>query len=203
MLQIGITGSMGSGKTTVAEMLQEFGIPVIDVDLAGRWAIERNATVRRKLRQVFGAEFFDGDQLDRRKMGDKVFSDPEALRALNTIVHPVMLQRVRDLMAREKDASRHSPYLVVDAALLFELQLDQEMDLIVTVTAPLQQRIARACSKNGLTAQQVRQRNRVQLSQSEKARRSDIILPNDSTLKVLQGRVKRLHLKLLARSHEI
>lgn len=202
MLQIGITGSMGSGKTTVAEMLQEFGVPVVDVDLAGRWAIERNAAVRKKLRQVFGAEFFYGDQLDRRKTGDKVFSDPEALRALNAIVHPVMLQRVRDLMAREKDSSRHSPYLVVDVALLFELQLDQEMDLIVTVTAPLQQRIARACSKTGLTAQQVRQRNRVQLSQFEKARRSDIILPNDSTLKVLQGRVNRLHFKLLARSHE-
>ncbi len=193
-LVVGLTGGVGCGKSTVAAMLQRLGAHVIDVDLAGRWAVEENAGVREQIRSVFGDDVFSApDQIDRGRLGAIIFADPAAREKLNRIVHPVMLQRVRQLIAEQRESAAPYTYIIVDAALIFELDLDKELDRTVAVSAPLEACIRRIRLRNGLTEKQVRQRMAAQLPVNEKIRRADYVLRNNGDLDTLQGRVNELH----------
>ena len=193
-LVVGLTGGVGCGKTTVAEMLQQLGAQVIDVDQAGRWAVEQNVGVREQIRTTFGDKvFISSDQIDRRQLGTIIFADPIQREKLNRIVHPVMLQRVRQLIREQLKINASGLYVIVDAALIFELGLDKEVDRTITVSAPLEicrQRIRR---RNGLSAAEILQRMAAQLPIEEKIRRADYVLCNDGDLEILQGKVSELH----------
>ncbi len=200
-LVVGLTGVLGCGKSTAAKILDDCGAAVIDMDEAGRWAVENDAAVRANIRCTFGDQVFDqSGQLLRQKLGSIVFSNTDALAQLNSIVHPAMLNRVRLLINKEKtDASSH--YIIVDAALIYELNFDLECDLTVCVTAPLHMCLERATVK-GLTPEQARARINSQIPQEEKASRSNYVIANDSTLKDFQERVKGMHEWLLRQSKE-
>jgi dephospho-CoA kinase len=200
-LLIGLTGIIGCGKTTVSRMLEEFGVPVIYVDRAGRWAIEENDSVRSRIRERFGQEVFISDKLlDRGKMASIVFSDKKALSVFNAIVHPVMIKHVEEQIQQLLN-SRHSvPYLVVDAALIFELALDEMLDYVVTVSAPLEDCIKRTHLRDRLSRRDILARMRSQLSAAEKEQKADYVLVNDRTLTDLQEKVNSLHQWLLERA---
>lgn len=200
-LVVGLTGTLGSGKSTVAQLLAERGASIVDMDEAGRWAVGYNERVQHAIRKTFGDSVFDdAGRLKRRALGDIVFSDHKALTQLNKIVHPAMLERVRFLVDKEKNAG-DSLYIIVDAALIFELEFEQECDLTVCVTASLEQRLERAGQRN-FSRQQALDRIHSQIPQHEKAARSDYVLKNDTTLETLQKRVKELHLWLLQKIKE-
>ncbi|MBN1560720.1 dephospho-CoA kinase [candidate division KSB1 bacterium] len=190
---VGLTGILGSGKSAAAEKLRQLGACIVDMDAAGRWAVEKNERVRRRLKKAFGdAIFAANDQLLRKKLADIVFANSDALALLNTIVHPVMLQRARSLIKKEKTGGG-CLYIVVDAALLFELDFEQECDLTVTVAAPIEQCLARAQQFKKLTREQALDRIRSQLSQDEKAERSDYIIQNNASLAEFYHAVQKLH----------
>ncbi len=196
---IGLTGILGSGKSAAASMFAKLGAHVIDMDEAGRWVVENNADVQRKIKRQFGVHLFDEqNRLQRRNLGEIVFADAEALRALNAIVHPAMLRRVRELVAEagKKDAA---PYILVDAALIFELEFDRYCDFIVAVVSPLEMCLERAEKYKKLTRRQALERIRAQMPQEEKAARADMVIGNDSTLKELEKKVRKVHLWLMNR----
>ena len=195
---VGLTGCPGSGKTLVASMLGEYGARIVDVDEAGRWAVDNHADVRRRLSAAFGADIFaDDGNLDRRTLGALVFADPEKLARLNEIVHPVMLARVRRLIreAEEPDV----PYIVLDAALIFELSLDRVADVTVTVDAPFEVCAGRIRQRNGLTTGEIKARFRAQLPREIKKKRAEYVIVNRGDLGQLQRKVEKLHAWLVDR----
>jgi dephospho-CoA kinase len=195
---VGLTGCPGSGKSLVASMLGKHGARIVDVDEAGRWAVDNHADVHRRLSAAFGADIFAEDgNLDRRKLGALVFADPEKLARLNEIVHPVMLDRVRRLIreAQEPDV----PYIVLDAALIFELSLDRLADLTVTVDAPFEVCAQRIRMRNALTTAEIKARFRAQLPREIKRKRADYVILNRGGLDQLQRKVEKLHAWLVER----
>ena len=195
----GVTGILGSGKSSVAKKLHLFGACVVDMDAAGRWAVEHDEHVQQQMKEAFGREMFDEQKrLLRIKLGDIVFSNPAALATLNRIVHPPMLERARFLIEREKRRPE-CLYIVIDAALLFELGFEHECDFVVCVTAPIEQCVERAVQFKNMTSQNARERIQSQLSQEEKASRSDYIVLNSSDLNELNAAIRKLHKWILAK----
>ena len=188
-LNIGLTGNIGSGKSTVARLFAERGAAVIDAD-----ALAREATldpdVLREIAATFGSELVRAGELDRTKLAEIVFEAPEARAKLNAIIHP--------WVAREREArvnallSRASPPKVIvhDVPLLFEVGLDAEMDKTVVVDAPLETRVARVIARSGLTADEVRSRDAAQLPLAKKVERADFVIDNSGDQKDLTEQVE-------------
>lgn len=199
MLRIGLTGIIGCGKSAVASLLhQRYAIPIIDMDRAGRAAIDAPG-VLPQLTSAFGRTILDtSGRLERRRLGRMVFADPVLRRQLNAIVHPAMLDIARQWMQAAAQQHPAAPYLVVDAALIFELDFQHELDRVVAVAAPLASCIARAAARDHLTPAEVEQRFAAQLPQEEKCRRADYILVNDGAIEELGAKTAALHAWLAA-----
>ncbi len=194
-LKIGITGGIGCGQTLVARILHEkYGAEMISLDKAGRTAIEDNLQVQQQLRKAFGDEYFDAaGHLLRARLAQLVFSDATQRNKLNRIVHPVMLQIAFEEMTAALRRPSRAPYIILDAALLYELQLEKQMDRVVVVTAPLAQRLQRIMARDGLSPEQAQQRIDSQWPLEEKVRRADYVLDNDDTMEALMKKVDHLH----------
>ncbi len=198
LLRVGLTGGMGCGKSLVARELQaRYKVAVVDMDEAGREAVER-PDAQAELRRAFPASLFQPcGRLDRRALGRLVFSDAAQRARLNTIVHPIMLEIVREKMDAAERRKVAPPYVVVDAALIFELGFDEELDAVVTVYAPLHLCLQRAQKRSGLTLAEVQARVRAQMPVAEKIRRADYRLNNGGSRQALRQRVDALHSRLL------
>lgn len=201
---MGLTGGFAAGKSTVSRMLQDqFGIPVIDVDLAGRRAVEEAPAVLAALRDAFGdAYFIEGTILNRKKLGERVFRDEQARILLNRIIHPAMLEIVLAEMKQAAEGTPQAPYVVVDAALLFELDLHKKMDVVVTVWAPLSVCQRRAGRRDGLTKAEVAARYQAQWPMAQKIAGADYTLDNSGARADLQTTVRHLHQQLLDRAQQ-
>lgn len=169
------------------------------MDKAGKWAVENNVSVQEKIKQEFGPSIFNSkNEMDRSELGKAVFAQSNSLKKLNEIVHPVMLSRVFSLIEQgEKSAA---PYLLIDAALIFELGFDKDCDLVVTVTAPVVELVKRVQKRNGLSREEIEQRLSAQLPQEQKASKSDYVIKNDGLLSQLESDCKKLHEWLLLKS---
>jgi len=203
-LYVGLTGGFAAGKSTVSRLLHDqFGVAVIDVDQAGRRAVEESHAVRTALRDAFGdAYFIDGATLNRKKLGARVFHDEQARLLLNRIVHPAMLKIVLAEMKQAAKGTPQAPYVVVDAALLYELDLHKKMDVVVTVWAPLSVCQRRAGRRDGLTKAEVAARYQAQWSTTQKIAGADYTLDNSGTRADLQAMVRHLHYQLLDRAQQ-
>ena len=194
MFSLGLTGGIGAGKSTVSKILHSLGANIVDVDLAGRWAVENDDTVREKIQQHFGSHLFSEDTLDRKALAKTVFSDPQKLELLNSIVHPVMLQRLDWLLEHPDDP--RAKLIVVDAALLFELRLDHRVEKTLTILAQREHVITRTMARDSASRQDVENRLDSQMDMQEKAARSDFVIHNDGSLDELEIKVKNLCQKL-------
>ena len=153
MVRIGVTGRMGSGKSTVARRFQEKGASLVDGDTLG-WEVLRLPDVRQAIAASMGPEVIDrGGQVDRARLGRLVFRDPAAMERLNGIVQPVLLRRVREIL----DAPGHG-VLVLDAALLPTWRLEPELDGVIEVVASEDSRVRRIRAARGFTDQEARER---------------------------------------------
>ncbi len=191
--RVGITGCIGSGKTTVARMLAGYDVPVIDLDKTGHWALDQPA-VKDRVEKAFGSGVLGHDlRVDREKLGQIVFNHPSRLSVLNSIVHPVILAKARRDMAGIDRRLAHVPYMIIDAALVFETGLQKELGFVVTVSCPVDRCIERVIERTKLSRQQVEKRFAAQLSQAEKIRRADYVIENSGGLKDLKEKVKQLH----------
>ncbi len=197
-LVVGLTGSIGSGKSSVARLLEERGALIIDADVLAREATE-DPQVLRRIADELGPQFVKDGQLDRQSVAAAVFDDPEARAVLNSIVHPWVGIRRMQLQAQAMHGSAPPPVIVHDVPLLFEVGLDRSVDVTLAVTAPLAARAARVRRRSGLSEEQVRQRDASQMSQEEKAARADHVIDNSGSEADLEREVARLWPELLAR----
>ena len=129
MLKIGVTGGIGSGKSTVCEIFKTLGIPVFNADEAGRVLTDGNKEVKDKIRTAFGSEIFDGEVLNRRKLAEIVFEDEEKLKQLNSIIHPAVGKAYKDWVESISD----KPYCLKEAAILFESGSNKGLDKVIVV----------------------------------------------------------------------
>lgn len=189
MMIVGITGGIGSGKTTVCQVFRALGIPVYDADLAARDLYERDPELARSVREAFGDAVFDQEgRLDRKAMAAIVFHDQERLQLLNSLVHP----RVRADFRKWVKRHTHAPYVIREAAILFESSTHKDCDKIITVTAPAELRRQRIKQRDQRTDEEITQVMEKQWSDEEKIRRSDFVLVNDER-DLLLPRIVALH----------
>lgn len=174
MLKAGITGGIGSGKSTVARVFGLLGVPVYHADDAARQLLNDDPVISASVRKLLGDEVFRGGRPDRKLIAARVFSDKEKLAKLNAIIHPAVRDHFEDWVAAHSDA----PYLLKEAAILFESGTWKELDKIITVTAPEQVRIARVMKRDGASEQDVRSRMASQMSEEEKIRLSHFVIRN-------------------------
>lgn len=193
--RVGLTGNIGSGKSTVAEMLVEHGAALIDADQLAREATA-DPRVLRAIAKAFGPEFVTKGRLERAKLAEKVFHDEEARKALNGIVHPWVRRQSEQYVSELEASPRPPPVIVLDIPLLYEGGLERTVDAVIVVTASLDTRIQRVTARSGLSEAEVRARDAAQMPLDEKVTRADYVVDNDDDLKSLRAQVERLWRKL-------
>ncbi len=184
---VGITGGIGSGKTTVVNMFKTYGIPCYVADVEAKNIIHNNKYVVAEIIKLFGAEAYVNGIYNTTYVAKQVFTNKEKLSQLNAIVHPAVAQ---DFL--EWTFAQDSLYVVYESALLFETGNAKKCDKIITVTANLQKRIQRVKNRDGSSEEQVIARIKNQLSDTEKTKNSDYIIDNDD-LQQTKKQVTNLH----------
>lgn len=191
---VGLTGNIGSGKSTVARMFAARGIPVIDADALAREVQApgqpAHADIAAAWPQVVGP---DG-KLDRKRLGDIVFADPAALRRLEGFTHP-RIQELSRARAAALAAARHD-LAIYEATLLVESGRDRELDGLIVVTAAPATQVARVVARDGAREEDVRARLRVQLPQADKVRRATDVVDNDGDLAATEAQVDAIIARL-------
>jgi dephospho-CoA kinase len=186
MRVIGLTGNIGSGKSTVARMLAGRGLPVIDADRLAREVVEPGMPALREIEERFPGVVKDG-ALDRAALGARVFADPAERRALEAILHPrIAIEARRRLQAAEESGHAVAIY---EAALIVENSLQQGMDGLIVVTVPPGEQVKRVVSRDGLSEDAARARIESQLPQEKKVAVATLVLDNGGTLDALAAQV--------------
>jgi dephospho-CoA kinase len=193
MLKIGLTGGIGSGKTTVANIFEVLGIPVYYADEEAKKLMNENKALRREIIRLFGDAAYKEGELDRSFLGELVFSDPEKLSQLNKIVHPATLEDAAQWMVRQQ-----APYAIKEAALIFEANLQSYFDYVIGVTAPESLRISRVIQRDHTSMEKVLKRIRQQMNEEEKIALCDFVIKNDEKEGLLP-QVLKVHETLLAK----
>ena len=193
MLKIGLTGGIGSGKTTVSKIFGALGIPVFYSDIEAA-ILTRDAAVKKKICIVFGNNILDKyGRIDRKLLAKQVFSDSKKLEKLNSIIHPALAKIFEGWV---KKNNTH-PYILKEAAILFESGSHKKLDFIITVTSPIQMRIERVIKRENISKKQVEERMKHQMSDKEKIKLSDFVIINNED-KMLIPQVLEIHKKLLS-----
>lgn len=190
MYKVGITGGIGSGKSTVCAMLEEMGVAVYNSDARAKELMTTSATLREAIVARFGAECYTSEGLNRGYLAERVFGDAAELAALNSLVHPAVMADFEAWAERQEGS-----YVVFESAILFEAGLEQRVDMAIAVLSPEELRIERAMRRDGTTREQVVARIRRQLSDDERADRAKYAIVNVD-LEELREDVEQLHRRL-------
>lgn len=188
---IGLTGGMGSGKSTVSQFLAEFGAVVIDADKVGHEAYQHGTKTWQELVAAFGEQIVSADgSIDRKKLGAIVFGSPKQLARLNEIVHPRMFEMMQGRI--EQYRSKGVKVVVLDAAILFEANWTPLVEEVWVVVASEAAVVARARARTGLPEEQIRSRLRSQMPVEDKIKRADVVIRNEGTVEDLRKQVEGL-----------
>lgn len=181
-LKIGITGGIGSGKSTVCKVFQSLGIPIYDADTRAKWVMNHDEQLQGKISQAFGNESYTNGTLNREYLGKLVFPDPEKTRQLNSIVHPALRLDLEKWISLQTDV----PYIIKEAALLIEAGTYEQLDQLILVTAPEEIRIQRVLQRDKhRTEADVRNVIQRQMPEEEKKKYSQWVIENDGSIPVL------------------
>ncbi|NML23425.1 dephospho-CoA kinase [Pseudoflavitalea sp. G-6-1-2] len=191
MISIGITGGIGSGKSTVAKIFEVLGIPVYYADDAAKRLMNEDASLREAIIAAFGAESYVDGQLNRSYLSSAVFNNKEKLEQLNALVHPATILDGENWMLRQT-----TPYALKEAALFFESGSASSLDLVIGVYAPTALRIHRAMQRDNISREAVIARMSKQINENIKMRLCDFVIVNDEQHPVLP-QVLALHQQLL------
>ena len=188
-MKIGLTGSIACGKSTVSSYLRGLGFVVADADAISHELTAPGGAALPLLRAQFGEGVFSGNELDRKKLASLVFSDSEQRKALNAILHPLIIARIQDQL----EANDAPDTLVFgDVPLLYECGMDAMFDKIWVVSAPRSTQIARLHERDGLTAQEAAKRIDAQMPLCEKERRADAVISTDGPVEQTRRQVRSL-----------
>jgi len=192
MLKIGITGGIGTGKTTVCRIFASCGAPVFDADNTAKQIMNTDPELISQIKETFGKEaYLPNGELDRKYLAGKVFNDAEALAKLNALVHPAAIQAFIDWAALQDAA-----YIVKEAAILFESGSHRDCDFTILVTADEPVRIARVMQRDAVDEESVRYRMSKQMPEEEKKQLADFVIDNNGT-QALLPQVLKLHRQFL------
>ncbi|PKP35083.1 MAG: dephospho-CoA kinase [Bacteroidetes bacterium HGW-Bacteroidetes-17] len=181
MIKIGLTGNMGSGKTTVARIFQALGVPIFYADIEAKKVLERENIILH-LSSLFGAKIIDNNgQIDRKQMALLVFNDKNALNLLNKIIHPEVARLFQNWLISNSKA----PYIIHEAAILFESGFDKYMNTIIYVYAPEIMRIERIINRDKLSSEEVKQRLKNQWDDKRKLSLSEHFIENDGNTLII------------------
>lgn len=196
MAIIAVTGGMGCGQSTVCEFLSRMGVKVIDADLVARKEIERNEELKKELKQAFGRKIFYGNaKLNRKLLAKIAFSDEAKTSRLNRIVHPWMVAKVIDLIEQIRDTRSYS-LVAVDAALIYELNLEKMFDAVIVVSSKMENRLERIRKRDKLSNKEIRERINKQIPLEDKAQWADFVIENNGDLNSLENYTKHTYSKL-------
>jgi dephospho-CoA kinase len=191
MLKIGITGGIGSGKSTVAQLFKVLGIPVYSADDAAKRLMNEDEGLVNQVKLLFGETAYSNGQLNRKYIADIVFKNPAQLAQLNAIVHPVTLRDADEWMHKQT-----APYSIKEAAVLFESGAHEHLDYVIGVSAPAPLRMQRAMHRDNISREEVIARMNKQIDEIIKMRLCDFIIYNDEQQLVIP-QVLTLHQKML------
>jgi len=188
---IGLTGGIGTGKSTVAQMLAELGAAVIHADAVGHQIYLPDMPAWREIVEAFGAGVLNADRtINRQALGKVVFEDPQALRTLNRIVHPRMYDRMGELVT-ELRARGGMPAIVIEAAILLEANWTPLVDFVWVVVASEATVTERLSQQRNLSPEQVRARLAAQLPDEERLKQAQVVIPNDGSLAEVRAAVRQ------------
>ena len=188
MIVIGLTGGIGSGKSTVSDILKEQGIPVVDGDLIAREVVEPHRPAYDEIVRAFGTEVLQQDgTLNRKRIGEIVFSDPEKLSMLNSITHKEIYKVILERLESLKETGKALVFL--DVALLFETGFDQLTDWVWVVDAPDAVRVERIQKRDGLKEEEILKRIQSQMSRELRNKKGNLVLDNSKSREELKDQI--------------
>ncbi len=190
MYKVGITGGIGSGKSTVCDILRELDVAVYNSDVRAKELMMESVSLRQALVERFGEEVYNAEGLNRAYLSQRVFGSASELEALNAIVHPAVMADF-DAWAEAQQGN----YVVLESAILFEAQLENRVDVVVSVMAPESLRVERAMQRDGASREQIMARIKAQMSDDERSDRSKYAIVNID-LEELREEVEQLHRRL-------
>jgi len=197
MLKIGLTGGIGTGKSTVREMLGEKGARVFDADAVAKRLMEEDPAVRQGLEPILGVHAWDSDgRLNRPWIAKRIFGDDDVRKAVNGVVHPAVHAAFD--RAAEEAAEQGAPAIVREAALLPGPEQRRQLDILITVTAPRAARLQRVLDRDQMTVPQIEERMRAQPEESQYATLADDVIRNTGSLEDLREEVDRIWNRWLA-----
>lgn len=191
MMVIGLTGGIGSGKTTVAGFFKERGIPVYIADDAGKRLMSTSVEIRNSIIELFGAEAYKGDTPDRKLIASKVFNDKKQLSKLNQIIHPAVEKDFKEWLSDQS-----SEYVIYEAAILFEAGGYKKCDYSILVTAPKKLRIQRLQKRDDSSVEEIQERMNNQWSDEKKSKMADFLINNEE-LAQTKLQVEHIHQEIL------
>lgn len=174
MLKVGLTGGIGSGKSTVAAIFKLLGIPVFDSDVAAKWIMENDEALIDSIKKAFGEESYLGNTLNRKYISSIVFKDKYQLEVLNNLTHPAIIKAADNWMEQQS-----APYCIKEAALLFEAGTAGNLDYVIGVQAPDALRIHRAIQRDNASRQEIVARMDKQIDQTIKMKLCDFVINNN------------------------
>ncbi len=192
MLKIGLTGGIGSGKSIVAEIFKLRGIPIFNADVTAKNIMNEDEELKEKIINIFGADAYANDILNRKYIADIVFNDSLKLERLNALVHPATINAAEKWMQNQ-----NAPYAIKESAILFESGSNKKLDYIIGVSAPEQLRITRVVKREGIEQSEVLARINKQMNEETKMSLCDFIILNDEQHLIIP-QVIALHQKLLS-----
>jgi dephospho-CoA kinase len=189
--KLGITGGIGSGKTSVCRVFEVLGIPVFSADRQAQEIMDKDKEIIAGIKSITGKNLYNNGTLDRAELASIIFNDPTILKKVNLLVHPAVLDHFTKWTLIQS-----TPYVIMEAAILFESGASEVVDKILTVVAPVEQRVKRVILRNKLSQEQVLERMRNQIDDEERIRQSDFIINNSENDMIIPS-VLEIHNEIL------
>lgn len=194
-IKVGVTGSIGSGKSLFCEYLSQKGFPVIKADDISKDLLVSNERIKSKVKKAFGESAYINNEINKKFLAEKIFSDPENVFKINSIVHPEVIRKINGLF---EDQFKSERIIFVEAALIYEADMENMFDYVVLITADEKLRMERKIKSNKMTEEDFLKRNENQIKDEEKKKRADFIFENNGTIAELERKAELLLLMLTA-----
>lgn len=190
-LRLGITGGIGSGKTSVCRVFHVLGIPCFSADPAAKEIMDSDQDVMRKLNSIAGKDLYQKGSLDRMELARLIFNNNSLLSEVNSLIHPIVFQQFNKWQQEQE-----SPYVIMEAAILFESGAAKLVDRVATVVAPVEERIQRVMARNNLGREQIIERMRNQMDDEQRIKLSDYVIHNSENDMIIPA-ILKIHGDLL------